>query len=74
MKEPALNGMAQTPLDREKPLLRPGNTNCGGCGMSIGLQMLSRAIGKQPVQLVIPACCGAVAVGTYPFTAFGAPV
>ncbi len=74
MKEPALDGMAQTPRDREKPLLRPGNTNCGGCGMSIGLQMLSRAIGKQPVQLVVPACCGAVAVGTYPFTAFGAPV
>ena len=25
-------------------LLRPGNTNCGGCGMSIGLTMLDRAL------------------------------
>ncbi|WP_158247265.1 thiamine pyrophosphate-dependent enzyme [Geothermobacter hydrogeniphilus] len=74
MNEPALNGMAQTEHDRKKPLLRPGNTNCGGCGMSIALQMLSRAIAGQPVQLVVPACCGAVAVGNYPFSSFGAPV
>ena len=40
-------------------LLRQGNTNCGGCGMSITLQMLRRAIGDNPVHLVIPACCGA---------------
>jgi len=25
-------------------LLRPGNTNCGGCGMSTGLTMLGRAL------------------------------
>ena len=25
-------------------LLRPGNTNCGGCGMSVGLTMLGRAL------------------------------
>ena len=58
--EPVLCGMAQTPRDRPLPLLRPGNTNCGGCGMSIGLNFLSRAIGYRPVQLVIPACCGIV--------------
>jgi len=74
MNEPALNGMARTERDRDKPLLRPGNTNCGGCGMSIALQMLSRAIAEKQVQLVVPACCGAVAVGAYPFSAFGAPV
>ena len=27
-------------------LLRPGNTNFGGCGMSIGLTMLGRALAK----------------------------
>lgn len=74
MKEPLLDGMAQTELDRNKPLLRPGNTNCGGCGMSIALQMLSRACADTKVQMVVPACCGAVAVGPFPFTAFGAPV
>ncbi|TYO95781.1 pyruvate ferredoxin oxidoreductase beta subunit/2-oxoisovalerate ferredoxin oxidoreductase beta subunit [Geothermobacter ehrlichii] len=57
-----------------RPLLRPGNTNCGGCGMSIALQMFGRELAGQPVQLVIPACCGAVAAGSYPFTAFGVPV
>ncbi len=74
MIEPVLGGMAQTTRDRTRPLLRPGNTNCGGCGMSIGLQMLSRALGRHQVQMVVPACCAAVAVGTFPFTAFGAPV
>lgn len=63
-------------LGREcgKPLLRPGNTNCGGCGMSIGLQMLRRALGTHQIQLVIPACCAAVAAGSYPYSAIGAPV
>ena len=72
--EPALDGMAHTARDRREPLLRAGNTNCGGCGMSIGLQMLSRAIGEQPVQLVIPACCGIVTAGPFPYSAYGAPV
>jgi pyruvate ferredoxin oxidoreductase beta subunit/2-oxoisovalerate ferredoxin oxidoreductase beta subunit len=74
MNEPLLEGMAQTARDRAEPLLRPGNSNCGGCGMSIGLNMLSRAIADQPVQLVIPACCGIVTAGAFPNTAYGAPV
>lgn len=73
--EPVLGGMAQTDRDRREPLLRAGNTNCGGCGMSIGLQMLSRAAGTEwPLQLVIPACCGIVTAGAYPYSAYGAPV
>jgi pyruvate ferredoxin oxidoreductase beta subunit/2-oxoisovalerate ferredoxin oxidoreductase beta subunit len=56
-----------------EPLLRHGNTNCGGCGMSITLQMLRRAIGDSPVHLVIPACCGAVTGGTFPQATFGVP-
>ncbi len=74
MGEPVLDGMAQTPLDREAPLLRPGNTNCGGCGMSIVLQMMARATGDRPVQMVIPACCGIVAAGPFPCSSYGAPV
>jgi pyruvate ferredoxin oxidoreductase beta subunit/2-oxoisovalerate ferredoxin oxidoreductase beta subunit len=72
--EPALHGLAQSPADRLEPLLRAGNTNCRGCGMSIGLQMLSRAMAQRPVQLVIPACCGIVTAGQYPFSNYGAPV
>ena len=74
MSEALLGGMVQTAADRTETLLRPGNTNCGGCGMSLGLKMLGHAIGRHPVQLVIPACCGAVAGGTFPHSAFGAPV
>ena len=59
---------------RPEPLLRPGNTNCGGCGMSIALNMLSRAIAERPVQIVIPACCGIVTAGPFPWSAYGAPV
>ncbi len=59
---------------RPEPVLRPGNTNCGGCGMSIGLNLLNRAIGQTPVQLVVPACCGIVTAGGYPGSAYGVPV
>ena len=72
--EVALGGMAHTEVDRSEPVLRAGNTNCGGCGMSIGLQMLSRAIGERQVQIVIPACCGIVTAGPFPYSAYGAPV
>ena len=44
MNEPALNGMALTDRDRSAPLLRSGNSNCGGCGMSNLMQMLRRVV------------------------------
>ena len=55
------------------PLLRPGNSNCGGCGMSSALQLFGRALEGSPVQLVVPASCGAVMAGPFPFAAVGAP-
>ena len=72
--EPAIGGVAQTACDRNEPLLRAGNTNCGGCGMSIGFQFFSRAIAGRPVQMVIPACCAIVTAGPFPYSAYGAPV
>ncbi|MBC8328250.1 MAG: pyruvate synthase subunit beta [Planctomycetes bacterium] len=42
--------------------------------MSVGLNLLSRASAQRPVQMVIPACCGIVTAGSYPFSAYGAPV
>ena len=58
-----------------EPLLRPGNTNCGGCGMSIGLTMLGRALADagDSCTLVIPACCGIVTAGAFPTTSYGVP-
>mgnify|MGYP000037109188 CR=1 FL=1 len=59
----------------DKCLLRPGNTNCGGCGMSIGLTMLGRALDEagDNCTLVIPACCGIVTAGAFPTTSYGVP-
>ena len=54
-------------------LLRPGNTNCAGCGMSLGLQWLDQALeGEKPI-MCIPACCGIVTAGAFPTSAFGVP-
>jgi pyruvate/2-oxoacid:ferredoxin oxidoreductase beta subunit len=55
------------------PLLRPGNGNCGGCGMSTALQLLGRAVEHRRLQLVIPASCAAVMVGPFPTTSLAAP-
>ena len=74
MDEPLLHGVAQTERDRAEPLLRAGNTNCGGCGMSVALQLLSRAAADHELQMVIPACCAAVTAGPFPYSGYGAPV
>lgn len=69
--------LEKAPITRhEECLIRPGNTNCGGCGMSVGLNLLSRALQQtgQRCELVIPACCGIVTAGGYPTTGYSAPV
>lgn len=58
----------------ERGLLLPGNTNCGGCGMSMALTLLGRALQGEPCKLVIPACCGIVTAGAFPSTAYAVPV
>ncbi len=58
----------------EECLLRAGNTNCGGCGMSSALTMFGRALGKRQSTMVIPACCGIVTAGAFPTTSYGVPV
>jgi pyruvate ferredoxin oxidoreductase beta subunit/2-oxoisovalerate ferredoxin oxidoreductase beta subunit len=54
-------------------LLRPGNTNCAGCGMSLGLQWLDQALEGEKPMLAIPACCGIVTAGAFPTSSFGVP-
>jgi pyruvate ferredoxin oxidoreductase beta subunit/2-oxoisovalerate ferredoxin oxidoreductase beta subunit len=57
----------------ENHLLRPGNTNCAGCGMSVGLQWLDEALGDEQPVLVIPSCCGIVTAGAFPTSGYGVP-
>lgn len=54
-------------------LLRPGNTNCAGCGMSIGLQWLDEALGDEQPVLVIPSSCSIVTAGAFPTSGYGVP-
>jgi pyruvate ferredoxin oxidoreductase beta subunit/2-oxoisovalerate ferredoxin oxidoreductase beta subunit len=56
-----------------EPLLRAGNTNCAGCGMSIGLQWLDDALAEQRPYLVIPAACAIVTAGAFPTSSYGVP-
>ncbi|MGD2070014.1 MAG: thiamine pyrophosphate-dependent enzyme [Gemmatimonadota bacterium] len=68
----AMEGIPAT----DECLFRAGNTNCGGCGMSVGLSMLGRVLVErnEKATLTIPACCGIVAAGAFPTTSFGSPV
>jgi pyruvate/2-oxoacid:ferredoxin oxidoreductase beta subunit len=59
--------------DRCDGILRPGNTNCAGCGMSIGQQWLEQALDGERPTLCIPACCGIVTAGAFPTSAYGVP-
>ena len=54
-------------------IMRPGNTNCAGCGMSIGLQLLAQALEGERPYMAIPACCGIVTAGAFPTSAYAAP-
>ncbi len=70
----SLGTVAEIPRG-EGRLLRAGNTNCGGCGMSVGLVMLGRALAEaeETCMLTIPACCAAVTAGAFPTTSYGVP-
>ena len=71
--------MSQTITDQQpgafvrERILRPGNTNCGGCGMSVGLNYLDAALKDTPLTLCIPACCGIVTAGGFPSSGYGVP-
>jgi len=56
-----------------EPLLRPGNTNCAGCGMSVGLQWLGEVFAAKRPYMSIPACCGIVTAGAFPTSSYGVP-
>ncbi|HEX9160418.1 MAG TPA: thiamine pyrophosphate-dependent enzyme [Thermoanaerobaculia bacterium] len=60
--------------DVDDALLRPGNTNCAGCGMSVGLQWLDDVFGPNKPYMVIPAACAIVTAGAFPTSSYGVPV
>lgn len=61
---------------RELPLedyWLPGNASCPGCPASLGLRMLTKALGNRFI-LVVPACCSTIIQGPYPRTAANFPI
>ena len=50
-----------------------GNAACPGCGATLILRYVLKALGHRTI-LVIPACCTSVIAGPHPKTAFDVPV
>lgn len=59
-------------LSKEEYLLK-GHIACAGCGLTISLRLLFKALGNKLV-MVVPACCTSVIPGPYPYTSFAVPV
>jgi len=59
-------------LAKEEYLLK-GHAACAGCGPSIALRLLFKALGNK-LYLVVPACCTTVIQGPYPYTSFAVPL
>jgi len=59
-------------LSKEEYLLK-GHIACAGCGATIALRLLFKALGNRVI-MVIPACCSSVIPGPYPYTSFAVPV
>ena len=74
MESASLTAIPPVPYP-EECLIRPGNTNCGGCGMSLAFTMVGRALAEanERCMLAVPASCAAVTAGAFPTTSFGAP-
>lgn len=59
-------------LPKEEYLLK-GHAACAGCGPSIAIRLLFKALGNQVI-MVVPACCTTVIQGPYPYTSFAVPL
>ena len=59
-------------LPKEEYLIK-GHAACAGCGPSIALRLLFKALGKRVI-MVVPACCTTVIQGPYPYTSCGVPL
>ncbi|MEM3616725.1 MAG: pyruvate synthase subunit PorB [Candidatus Bathyarchaeia archaeon] len=57
---------------KEEFLLK-GHAACAGCGPSIALRLLFKALGNKVI-MVVPACCTTVIQGPYPYTSFAVPL
>ena len=59
-------------LPKEEYLLK-GHAACAGCGPSVALRLLFKALGNKVI-MVVPACCTTVIQGPYPYTSSAVPL
>jgi len=58
-------------MDRE--LMCSGHVGCPGCGATIAMRFMLKALGEKTV-MVLPACCWSVIAGPYPQSSLKIPV
>ncbi len=59
-------------LPREE-LMSPGHLACQGCGATMAMRYVLKALGQKTV-VCIPACCWAVIDGPFPHSSLGIPI
>ena len=57
----------------EQEFVHPGHVGCPGCGATIAMRFVLKALGEKTM-MVLPACCWSVIAGPYPQSALKIPV
>jgi pyruvate/2-oxoacid:ferredoxin oxidoreductase beta subunit len=56
-----------------RELMSPGHVACAGCGATLSMRYVLKALGEQTI-LVLPACCWSIINGPFPYTAVKVPM
>jgi pyruvate/2-oxoacid:ferredoxin oxidoreductase beta subunit len=57
----------------EEELMSPGHLACQGCGATMAMRYVLKALGRKTI-VCIPACCWAVIDGPFPHSSLGVPI
>ncbi len=60
-------------IEEEREFLHPGHLACQGCGATIAIRYVLKALGEKTV-VVIPACCWSIIAGLFPSSCLGVPL
>jgi pyruvate/2-oxoacid:ferredoxin oxidoreductase beta subunit len=57
----------------EEELMDPGVVSCHGCGATMAMRFVLKALGKETIA-VIPACCWSIIAGPFPYSSLKIPL
>lgn len=57
----------------EQEFMFPGHVGCPGCGATIAMKFVLKALGEKTI-MVLPACCWSIIAGPYPQSALRIPL